>query len=129
MFPGARVGYGVGPAGLGIAVGEAVRVPAGVISPGELLGRTKMTGELFGDALGVGVGSGGGVAGVEVGAGVLSSWREPCTGGGKVGVAPGAGVGDAVLLAAACGVGNSCAITRAPLPAHELEFNSDRTRA
>lgn len=65
-MPGSSVG-----APVGVGEGSGVGWPAGVSGPGEPLGRTKKTGPLDvarGD--GVDVGTGGGVTGEDVGAGV-----------------------------------------------------------
>ena len=61
---------GVGPAAVGAADGVAVGPPAEGIGPGDPLGRMRKTGPLSGEAAGVRVGTGKGVAVPGLGAGV-----------------------------------------------------------
>ena len=68
MYPGGSVGTPVG-VGEGDGVGEGAPVPTGAIVGGGPVGRMMKTGPPV-DAVGVGVGIGGGVTGVDAGCGV-----------------------------------------------------------
>lgn len=132
------VGRGVGPPGVGNGEGDAPgeASPAGTIGWGDPVGRTKNTGPVFGLALGVGVGMGGGVTGEELGWGVALSWTGPVGALGNVGEGPGEGElppgepdGDGDAEGVSDGL--TCATlesSRSRVAPHELELSSARAR-